>query len=299
MIAYIEYEVQADNGKLKGEDDLIRKIHSKYAMALASLAAGDLEESPTMEVITPFGVHNGAQGATFQILVVAYYLATGELEDIEVPRVVKLFKDEEDQKKNKNEIFRALRYVDVLLADKTWVELKSLKRSYTKANDIVYSKALSPWNMSKDKAYAGTGTEVADEELKPSTKYHKQFSLDWIAKKIGSYSPSTKSGGFVEVEGVSWFFHKFKVSAHKSASGKQEELSPVIDAAKGGIPERLMKYPLPTNNKAFRYSYGQRITPAQQPMVVREFEATTLLFDKLKQLGKLPEDIKNIADVEL
>jgi hypothetical protein len=153
--------------------------------------------------------------------------------------------------------------------------------------------------MSKDKAYNGTGAEVMDEELKPSSKYHKQFSLDWIARKIGSYEPSTKGGKFIKVDDVRWFFHKFRVPANKSADGRREELSPVIDAAKGGIPERLMKYPLPTNNKAFRYSYGQRITPTQQPMVVREFEATTLLFDKLKQLGKLPEDIENIGDIEL
>ncbi|WP_236205924.1 COG1470 family protein [Pseudomonas tohonis] len=295
-IAYIEEE--AAKGKLVGKKALVEKIRGKYVMSLASLSGYEslMEENPALDVMTPIGMHNGAQGATFQILVTAYYLATDQLVDIEVPRIVRLFTNKKNQDANK-EVFRALRYVDIMTKDEGWVELKSLRRSYKDPRDLLYTKALDLWNITSDKSYSGNG-ELTDQELKPTTKYHKQFSLDRIAKNIGAITTKGDGGKRVDIGSVKWWFHEFDVPARKSTSGSREQ-SPEIDNGAGGIPDRLMTYPMPGGNKALKYSYGKKWQPSTSGGVVASFDAKNLVFDALKRAAALPKGVKDAAEFDI
>jgi len=297
-IAYIEEE--AANGKLSPA--LMEKIRGKYVMSLAALAGYEslMEENPRLDVMTPIGIHNGAQGATFQVLATAFYLATGELDDIEVPRVVRIYPNQKARGAGpgpgSGEIFRGLRYVDILLKDDTWVELKSLRASYKDKRDILYPKALEVWNLAKEKSYSDTGA-VADVDLKPTTKYHKQFSMDWIATRRGATLPKSGGSAAANPSGIKWWFQKFDVPAKKSSNGSRE-YSPEIDNQSGGIPDKLMQLPL-GESVAIKYSYGAKLTPASKSRLIESFEAQKLLYDELKRVLALPKGSKSVDEFNI
>ena len=205
-------------------------------------------------------INGGGHGAMFHVAMVAYYELIGaNIKGIEKPRWVWSYFKPEDIKKGKT-FRRDLRYVDIVLGDseklpsaETWVELKSLKARKSNAGQTV-STGFNPWT------FVGTGKfkKPGDKQKNKSFKYHKQFTLDRIASTLRA-ARSTKSESLVdkfvpiEISGVNWWFHKFKVKVKtRTKVTIREDLGPKLgrSTTPGSIRYKLTELPVLGSRKA-------------------------------------------------